>query len=263
MTWAWLTSSELDFGVADRAEVDGERTVWLYADPHRVLSVRPSADLSEVQRAYRRVARLHHPDLNPGDAAAFERFHDVQHAYEAAVGEPEVAVEPISGDWWTFTGFDSPALSPDPSLAVTGLRFEIHDLHRVPKSDARDEVRISYAGQALPLAISYSGSRQASPLRRARLGAVVETSVLLSLCLVIVPLMAIVVAADLYLLSNRSVVLTWASVLLTLGLGYGALAAILARGGRPVLYPRRAIRRTRAVVAELGALHEHQSRPGQ
>src|SRR5262245_11289170 len=77
VTWAWLSRAELDLGAPDDDAVDGERTAWLYAAPCRVLGVRASADRAEVHRAYRRVLRLHHPDLNPDDPGALGRFHEV------------------------------------------------------------------------------------------------------------------------------------------------------------------------------------------
>jgi hypothetical protein len=254
VTWAWLGPPSLDFGTRDRAGVDREHTVWLYADPYRALGVPPSADRAEVQRAYRRVAGQHHPDVNPGDAAAAERFHQVRQAFEAVVGEPEVTVEPVAGAWWRFTGFSAASPPEDPSAAVAGLRFELHDRRRVPLRDAADDVRISYAGQTLSLRVGYSRSRIALPLWRARIGAAAEASLLLLLCLTSVPVAAVLLAADVYLLSDRNVLLTWAGALLILGLGYGALAAILTSCGRRVPYPRRVVGRARGVVGELNAL---------
>ena len=81
------------------------------------------------------------------------------------------------------------------------------------------------------------------------------------LCLVLVPVLALAVAADLYLLSGANELLAWASVLGIVGLGYGALAAVLAGAGREVPTPRRAVRRTRAAVADLRALHASRTKP--
>lgn len=51
-------------------------------DPYIVLGVSRDATDAEIKRAYRRLARQHHPDRNPNDAAAEERFKSIQSAYD-------------------------------------------------------------------------------------------------------------------------------------------------------------------------------------
>lgn len=50
-------------------------------DPFAVLELPRTASLAEARRAYRRLALRHHPDHNPGDLAATERFKRVLRAY--------------------------------------------------------------------------------------------------------------------------------------------------------------------------------------
>ena len=50
--------------------------------PYEVLGVAKNASADEVKKAYRKLARQHHPDANAGDAAAEERFKELQNAYD-------------------------------------------------------------------------------------------------------------------------------------------------------------------------------------
>ena len=51
-------------------------------DYYEVLGLKRGAKPDEIRKAYRRLARKHHPDVNPGDKAAEDRFKDVQAAYD-------------------------------------------------------------------------------------------------------------------------------------------------------------------------------------
>ncbi|MGD0013373.1 MAG: molecular chaperone DnaJ [Bryobacteraceae bacterium] len=51
-------------------------------DYYQALGVSRKATAEEIRKAYRRLARKHHPDLNPGDKSAEERFKRVQEAYD-------------------------------------------------------------------------------------------------------------------------------------------------------------------------------------
>jgi len=53
-----------------------------YKDYYKILGVDKNADEKEIKKAYRRLARQYHPDMNPGDKAAEARFKEINEAHE-------------------------------------------------------------------------------------------------------------------------------------------------------------------------------------
>ena len=51
-------------------------------DPYKILGVGKTASPDEVKKAYRKLAKQHHPDLNPGNSASASRFKDISGAYD-------------------------------------------------------------------------------------------------------------------------------------------------------------------------------------
>ena len=62
--------------------------VTALTDPYKILGVAPTASADDVQKAYRKLAKKLHPDLNPGNAEAEEKFKEVAGAY-GLIGDAE------------------------------------------------------------------------------------------------------------------------------------------------------------------------------
>ncbi|RLC66506.1 MAG: J domain-containing protein [Chloroflexi bacterium] len=59
-----------------------------YKDYYQILGVSKDATEKDIKRAFRKLARQHHPDVNPGDPEAEQRFKEINEAYEV-LSDPE------------------------------------------------------------------------------------------------------------------------------------------------------------------------------
>jgi molecular chaperone DnaJ len=72
------------------------------ADYYSILGVAKGATEKEIKAAYRKLARQHHPDVNPGDKAAETRFKEINNAYEVLSDKTKRQKYDKYGDKWQY-----------------------------------------------------------------------------------------------------------------------------------------------------------------
>jgi molecular chaperone DnaJ len=87
-------------------------------DLYELIGVPRDAGLDEIKRAYRRLARRYHPDINPGDRAAAVRFRVVAEAYE-------ILTDPERRRQYDASGLTGTVFEGDASFGFEGFDFSV------------------------------------------------------------------------------------------------------------------------------------------
>jgi curved DNA-binding protein len=108
-----------------------------YRDYYRDLGVARDASPAEIKRAFRKLARQHHPDLKPGDAAAERRFKEINEANEV-LSDPQKRkrYDELGANWAAYAGSTGAGADPfgpgGPFAGYAGrpgggnVRYEFH-----------------------------------------------------------------------------------------------------------------------------------------
>lgn len=103
-------------------------------DYYEILGVSRNATQEEIKKAYRRLARKYHPDLNPGDKKAEEKFKEIQEAYEVLSDPKKRAQYDRFGHVGNFASHSGPT-------GETGFEgFDFSDLGDFSFSDIFSEI---------------------------------------------------------------------------------------------------------------------------
>ena len=71
-----------------------------YIDYYKVLGVEKNATAEEIKKVYRKLARKHHPDMNPNDKDAHKKFQGINEAYEVLSDPDKRAKYDKYGEHW-------------------------------------------------------------------------------------------------------------------------------------------------------------------
>ncbi|MEX1170000.1 MAG: J domain-containing protein [Chloroflexota bacterium] len=103
-----------------------------YKDYYAVLGVPRTASQAEIKKAFRKLARQHHPDAKPGDTAAERRFKEVNEANEV-LGDPDKRkqYDELGANWEAISRARAAGASPGSPFAGFGgpggnVRYEFH-----------------------------------------------------------------------------------------------------------------------------------------
>ena len=88
---------------------------------YEILGVPKGASADEIKKAYRKLARQYHPDKNPGDKEAEERFKEIQGAYD-------VLSEPEKRKQYDTSGSADGRMRYGPGPGADGVTFDFGDL---------------------------------------------------------------------------------------------------------------------------------------
>ena len=126
-------------------------------DLYLILQVGRTASVGEIKRAFRKLARRYHPDINPGDRDAEERFKRITEAYD-------ILSDPLKREFYDVNGFYTDGVLEQRGAGSNwGFQFKGFDFSRSHEGDFREifapppchsefRGRTAYASKPMPSA---------------------------------------------------------------------------------------------------------------
>lgn len=111
-----------------------------FKDYYATLGVPRTATEKEIHSAFRKLARKHHPDLNPGDRSAEERFKEINEAHEV-LGDPDKRkkYDELGPRWQEYEQWERAGKpGPNPFATRTGPRGEPFEYRTVSPDELED-----------------------------------------------------------------------------------------------------------------------------
>ncbi|MGI5212451.1 molecular chaperone DnaJ [Plantactinospora sp. CA-290183] len=150
---------------------------WLEKDFYAVLGVNGSASADEIKKAYRKLARESHPDHNPGDAGAEDRFKAASEAYDVLSDERKRREYDEMRSLFGSGAFRRNARSGGQSGG--GYPFDVSDLFGAAGGAGAGDRRFGGAGFSDLFSSIFSGGAGPGPARGPARGRDVEAEVVL------------------------------------------------------------------------------------
>ena len=126
-------------------------------DELRVLGLRSNASFEEVKASYRRLARRYHPDMNPGDREAEDKFIRITQAYQvllAAMPTPVAVADTATANATVSTRPKVTVTRPAKSRVTVQMNPDLSPEDQILKQRGFNQLQLLFQAQRFPRAIA-------------------------------------------------------------------------------------------------------------